>query len=202
MQTNGFATPRGASSGDEGVEMTAMPHASDAERLLQILRQRGLMLASAESCTGGMIAAALTDIAGSSDVFERGFVTYSNAAKIELLNVPSTVLAEVGAVSAEVAILMAEGAVHNSHAHLAVAVTGVAGPAGGSPEKPVGLVHLAASWGEGATLHEECRFGALTRHEIRALTVTAAFRLVERLLTQVPSTHPGERDAGPSHAPT
>ena len=115
------------------------------ERLASSLRTRGSMLASAESCTGGLIAAACTSLAGSSDWFERGFVTYSNAAKTELLGVPTALIAQHGAVSAEVARAMADGALRHSHAQLAVAVTGVAGPGGGSALKPVGTVWLAVA---------------------------------------------------------
>jgi len=111
-----------------------------AEQVLAQCRARGLRLATAESCTGGLVAAALTHIAGSSDVFERGFVTYSNEAKTELLGVPAALIAEHGAVSEPVARAMAEGALRGSHADMAVSVTGIAGPGGGSGEKPVGLV--------------------------------------------------------------
>lgn len=111
-----------------------------AEAVLAGCRARGLMLATAESCTGGLIAAALTDIAGSSDVVDRGFVTYSNLAKTEMLGVPAELIAAVGAVSEAVAARMAQGAVERSRADLAVSVTGIAGPGGGSPGKPVGLV--------------------------------------------------------------
>ena len=113
------------------------------EALAEVLRARGLHLATAESCTGGLIAAACTSIAGSSDWFERGIISYSNEAKTELLGVPSTLIASHGAVSAEVAIAMAEGALVHSSADLAVAVTGIAGPSGGTPAKPVGTVWLA-----------------------------------------------------------
>ena len=116
----------------------------EAESLLEASRARGLKLATAESCTGGLIAALLTEIPGSSDVVERGFVTYSNAAKAEQLGVPVDLIAAHGAVSEPVARAMAEGALSHSHADLAVSVTGVAGPGGGSVAKPVGLVHLAA----------------------------------------------------------
>src|SRR5262245_48999066 len=118
---------------------------AEAAALLDTCRRRGLMLASAESCTGGLVAALLTEIAGSSDVVERGFVTYSNAAKHELLGVPQAMLATHGAVSDPVARAMADGALANSKADAAVAITGVAGPGGGSLEKPVGLVHFARS---------------------------------------------------------
>src|SRR5438105_603789 len=113
---------------------------ADAASLLEICRTRGLRLATAESCTGGLIAATFTAIAGSSDVVDRGFVTYSNAAKTEMLGVPAELIASVGAVSEAVAARMAEGALARSAADLAVSVTGVAGPGGGSAEKPVGLV--------------------------------------------------------------
>jgi nicotinamide-nucleotide amidase len=115
-----------------------------ARSVLAEARKTGLTIATAESCTGGMVAAALTSIAGSSDVMDRGYVTYSNAAKTAMLDVPAALIDRVGAVSAEVAAAMAEGALRTSGAGLAVAITGVAGPGGGSAMKPVGLVHLAA----------------------------------------------------------
>lgn len=115
-------------------------HEALAESVITALRARGWMVATAESCTGGLIGGALTAIAGSSDVVERGFITYSNAAKSELLGVPAELIAQVGAVSAEVARAMAAGALAHSPADVAVAVTGIAGPGGGSAEKPVGLV--------------------------------------------------------------
>lgn len=114
--------------------------ASEVQSLAQALRQRGWLLATAESCTGGMIAAACTDLAGSSEWFERGVVTYSNEAKTELLGVDANLIARHGAVSEPVVRAMAEGAVARSHANIAVAVTGIAGPGGGSPAKPVGTV--------------------------------------------------------------
>src|SRR5204863_5608309 len=135
----------------------------EAARLLDAFRACGLRLATAESCTGGLIAALLTEIAGSSDVVERGFVTYSNAAKQENLGVAADVLAAHGAISEPVARAMAEGALAHSHADIAVSVTGVAGPGGGSAAKPVGLVHLAAARLGGPTLHRECRFGDIGR---------------------------------------
>ena len=113
--------------------------------LVNSLRSRGWMLASAESCTGGMIAAAVTDVPGSSDVFDRGFVTYSNAAKTDLLGVDADLIASQGAVSRDVAIAMAEGALRHSKANVSIAVTGIAGPGGGSVGKPVGLVHFASA---------------------------------------------------------
>jgi nicotinamide-nucleotide amidase len=153
---------------------------TQAETLLDRLRKRGLKLATAESCTGGLLAALLTEIAGSSDVVERGFVTYSNAAKHEMLGVPETSLAEHGAVSAPVARAMAEGALAHSGADVAVAVTGIAGPGGGTAEKPVGLVHFAAARRGGGVLHRECRFGDIGRSEVRIASLREALQLFSR----------------------
>ncbi len=152
-----------------------------AETLLATLRARKLMLATAESCTGGLIAGVLTEIAGSSDVVERGFVTYSNEAKNELIGVPMAMIREHGAVSKEVALAMAAGALAHSRADIAVAVTGVAGPGGGSAAKPVGLVHLAAERRGRAPIHRECRFGEIGRHGIRMATVAVALEMVDEL---------------------
>src|ERR1700751_5224140 len=116
-----------------------------ARRLLELCRARGLKIATAESCTGGLVAGALTEIAGSSDVVDRGFVTYSNEAKREMLGVPAATLKNHGAVSRQTAEAMARGALRNSNADLAVAITGIAGPGGATPGKPVGLVHFAAA---------------------------------------------------------
>jgi nicotinamide-nucleotide amidase len=153
-----------------------------AEEVLKRARAKGLRIATAESCTGGLVAALLTEIPGSSDVFERGFVTYSNEAKIEMLGVPQELLAEFGAVSEPVAGRMAEGALERSAAQLAVAVTGIAGPGGGSALKPVGLVHFAAAREGADTLHEEHRFGDIGRSAIRLASVEAALLLLLRLL--------------------
>ncbi|WP_334175363.1 nicotinamide-nucleotide amidohydrolase family protein [Pseudoxanthobacter sp.] len=153
-----------------------------ATALLARARAAGLMIATAESCTGGLIAALLTEIAGSSDVVERGFVTYSNAAKSEAIGVPAALIATHGAVSRAVAEAMAEGVLARSHADLAVAVTGVAGPGGGSAEKPVGLVHLAAARRGGERLHLEARYGDIGRSAVRLSTVKDALRLLERLI--------------------
>ena len=151
-----------------------------AAALLDDLRRRGLKLATAESCTGGLIAGLLTEIAGSSDVVERGFVTYSDAAKMDLLGVPGSMLAEHGAVSEAAARVMVQGALLNSDADIAVAVTGIAGPGGGSAAKPVGLVHIAALRKGGAVLHRECRFGDIGRGPVRIASVEAALQLVAR----------------------
>ncbi|MFT3726771.1 MAG: CinA family protein [Terricaulis sp.] len=153
-----------------------------AEQLLKRGRASALTLVTAESCTAGLIAATLGAVPGASNMLERGFVTYSNAAKTELLGVPADLIATKGAVSAEVARAMAEGALKHSRADLAVAVTGIAGPDGGSSDKPVGLVHLAAARRGGARLHEERRFGDIGRRRVQAETVLAAFDLVARLI--------------------
>ena len=149
-----------------------------ATSLLQTCRDAGVMVATAESCTGGLIAGCLTEIAGSSNVMDRGFVTYSNEAKNAMLDVPMTLIESHGAVSERVARAMAEGAVVNSAAALAVAVTGVAGPGGGTTEKPVGLVHLACARRGGATLHREQRYGDLGRGGIRQATIHTALEML------------------------
>jgi nicotinamide-nucleotide amidase len=154
---------------------------AEAATLLDDLRRRGLKLSTAESCTGGLIAGLLTEIAGSSDVVERGFVTYSNAAKTELLGVPEAMLADHGAVSEAVARAMAQGALARSHADIAVAVTGVAGPGGGTAAKPVGLVHIAAARKGGAVLHQECRFGDIGRSAVRIASVRVALQLAAQV---------------------
>ncbi|MHB2166227.1 CinA family protein [Alsobacter sp. R-9] len=148
--------------------------------LLGHLRTRGLMVATAESCTGGLVAGALTAIPGSSDVVDRGFVTYSNEAKTDMLGVPAAVIAAHGAVSEPVARAMAEGALARSRAGVTVALTGIAGPGGGSPQKPVGLVHLAAARRSGATLHLERRYGDLGRAGIREAALRDALDLIEQ----------------------
>jgi nicotinamide-nucleotide amidase len=148
-----------------------------AEALLAAARARGLKVATAESCTGGLIAGALTAIAGSSDVIERGFVTYSNAAKSEDLGVPAALIASHGAVSEAVARAMAEGALTRSQADLAIACTGIAGPGGGRPGKPVGRVHIAVARRGGPTRHEQKDYGAIGRAEVRLATVRDALAM-------------------------
>jgi len=154
-----------------------------AAEVLDLCRGAGLGLAVAESCTGGLIAAALTDIAGSSDVVERGFVTYADRAKTDLLGVPDALIATHGAVSEAVARAMAEGALERSPADLAVAVTGIAGPGGATPGKPVGLVHLAAARRGRRTLHERHVFAG-NRARVRQSAVVAALKLVKRQADQ------------------
>ncbi|MBV9549378.1 MAG: CinA family protein [Alphaproteobacteria bacterium] len=155
-----------------------------AEAILAQARAKGLKIATAESCTGGLIAGLLTEIAGSSDVFERGFVTYSNKSKTELLGVEDELIREYGAVSSQVAVAMADGALTYSGADISIAVTGVAGPGGGSAHKPVGLVYIASmripSTVRGGAL--EYRFGDLGRTEVRLKTVEAALRILKQLL--------------------
>jgi nicotinamide-nucleotide amidase len=150
-------------------------------RLLALLRTRGLKVVTAESCTGGLVAGALTAIAGSSDVVDRGFVTYSNAAKSDMLGVPPELIATHGAVSEPVARAMADGALSRSAADVSVAITGIAGPGGATDTKPVGLVHLAAARRGGPTLHLERRYGDLGRSAVRDAAVLDALELIERV---------------------
>ncbi len=147
-------------------------------RVLDACRARGWKLVTAESCTGGLVGGALTDIAGSSDVFDRGYVTYSNAAKQIELGVPAAVLREHGAVSRATAEAMAQGALARAKAGASVAITGIAGPGGGTAEKPVGLVHFAAATKDGALLHRERRYGDLGRAEVRRRSVEDALQLL------------------------
>lgn len=149
-----------------------------AAKLLDEARARGLHIATAESCTGGMIASAITAIAGSSEVFERGFVVYANEAKTEMLRVPADMINRHGAVSAKVARAMAEGALANSAAEIALSCTGIAGPGGGTREKPVGLVYLAVARKNRDTRYLECRFGEHSREEIRIRSVAAGLQLL------------------------
>ena len=149
-----------------------------AEAVLFKAREKKVRLATAESCTGGLVAAALTAVPGSSDVVDRGFVTYCNAAKAELLGVPAATIEAEGAVSEATARAMAEGALKASPAGAAVAVTGVAGPGGGSAEKPVGLVWFAVAVRDGATAAKAMRYGDLGRDEVRMAAVFTALELL------------------------
>ncbi len=153
-----------------------------AEALVKACRDRGIVLTTAESCTGGLLAALLTEIPGSSDVLDRGLVTYSNAAKHELLGVPETLIAEHGAVSSATARAMAAGALSNSHANLAVAITGIAGPGGGSPMKPVGLVHFGIARRDGPVQTAEKRYGDVGRRNVRLSALADALGLIETAL--------------------
>ncbi len=152
-----------------------------AEELVRRLAQKNWMIATAESCTGGLVASAITEVPGASAVFDRGFVTYSNQAKTELLGVAAGLISADGAVSAQVAQAMAEGALRYSAANIAVAVTGIAGPGGGSDVKPVGLVHFACATPV-KTIHVEKRFGDIGRKAIRQAAVEEAIQLVMRAL--------------------
>ena len=154
----------------------------EAARLLDAFRARRLRLATVESCTGGLIVALLTEVPGASDVVERGVVTYSNQAKQEILRVPESLIDAHGAVSEAVARAMAEGALEHSHADIAVSVTGITGPGGGSDAKPVGLVHLAVARRGRVTLHRECRFGDVGRDQVRRKSVEVALTLLRKAL--------------------
>jgi nicotinamide-nucleotide amidase len=148
-----------------------------ARNVVEAAAARGLMVAVAESCTGGLVSGALTAVAGSSAVVDRGFVTYSNAAKADLLGVPMELIERHGAVSEPVALAMAEGALARSAARVSVAVTGVAGPGGGSADKPVGLVHFAAA-GPTGLIRIERRFGDIGREAVRLDSVRVALELL------------------------
>ena len=153
-----------------------------ASQLIALCRARGLLIATAESCTGGLLAAAITAVPGSSDVFERGFVTYSNAAKSGMLGVPEALISAEGAVSEAVARAMAEGALRHSAAHVSAAITGIAGPGGGSPAKPVGLVHFAIATRGAATTHLRKEFGDAGRDKVRRLSVETALGMMLRAI--------------------
>jgi nicotinamide-nucleotide amidase len=153
-----------------------------ATELLDLCRTKRLKIAAVESCTGGLVAATLTEIAGSSDVFERGFVTYSNTSKSEMLGVPAWLIERHGSVSEDVARAMVGGALTHSPATLAVAITGIAGPGGGTTDKPVGLVHLAAARRDEPVSHERLLLGDIGRNEIRRESVARALALLASLL--------------------
>jgi nicotinamide-nucleotide amidase len=154
-----------------------------ATALLDLCKTRKLMVATAESCTGGLVAGALTDIAGSSAVVDRGFVTYTNEAKHQMLGVPTATIERHGAVSRETAEAMVRGALGHANADLAVSITGIAGPGGGSADKPVGLVHFAAASRGGILIHRERRFGDIGRGEVRRLSVLEALAMLTELAT-------------------
>ena len=149
--------------------------------VLDLCRARGLKVATAESCTGGLVAGALTDIAGSSDVVDQGFVTYSNAAKQRMLGVSADILRAHGAVSRETAEAMARGTLGKGGADIVVAITGIAGPGGGSPGKPVGLVHFAAASRGGELVHAEMHYGDIGRAEVRHKSVLQALAMLKEL---------------------
>jgi nicotinamide-nucleotide amidase len=155
-------------------------HTAAAE-LLEVCNARGLTVATAESCTGGLLAAALTDIAGSSAVMERGFVTYTDISKQEMLGVPGETLAKHGAVSRQTAEAMSQGVLVKAPVDLAVSITGIAGPGGATPGKPVGLVHFAAASRSGELHHHEAHFGDLGRSEVRRKSVLHALGMLQML---------------------
>jgi nicotinamide-nucleotide amidase len=157
-----------------------------AERLLDAARAKQLRIATAESCTGGLVVGLLTEIPGSSDVVERGFVTYSNEAKTEVLGVPAGTIGRHGAVSPEVAGAMAQGALAHSAVDIAVAVTGVAGPGGGSAAKPVGLVEFACAKRDGGVTLTTERFGDVGRTQVRLAAVGTALSLLEQAVSGAP----------------
>ncbi|MFC4270357.1 nicotinamide-nucleotide amidohydrolase family protein [Sneathiella chungangensis] len=155
-----------------------------ATDVLEKCRQRKWQLATAESCTGGLIGGALTDIAGSSDVFDRGFITYSNKAKARVIGVSTEILRAHGAVSEETAREMALGALKTAGADITVAVTGIAGPGGGGPDKPVGLVHFAVATEEGIAEHRKMEYGDIGRSEVRLATVKTALEMLRDALSR------------------
>lgn len=155
-----------------------------ARALLMLCKARGLKLATAESCTGGLLAAALTEIPGSSEVVDRGFVTYSNESKHEMLGVPVRTLKKYGAVSRQTALAMANGALTRSPADIAVAITGIAGPGGGSKQKPVGLVYIAVAARSGAHAHREWKFGDIGRAKVREKSVLQALAMLSEIATK------------------
>jgi nicotinamide-nucleotide amidase len=154
-----------------------------ARLLIDEARSRALRIVTAESCTGGLVAGAICAIPGASDILDRGFVSYSNRAKQELLGVPGDLIADFGAVSEPVARMMAEGALENSNAHLSVAITGVAGPGGGTPMKPVGTVHIATARTNHGLRHQAELFEFETREEIQLAAVQAALQALRDRLT-------------------
>jgi nicotinamide-nucleotide amidase len=156
-----------------------------ASALVALCRARGLKIATAESCTGGLVAGLLTEIPGSSAVLERGFVVYSNDAKRELLDVPLQTLEAFGAVSEPIARAMAHGAIAHSRAALSVAITGIAGPDGGTTGKPVGLVHFACVGPQGYAIASEKRYGALGRAAVRQAAVASALEMLEEAAARV-----------------
>jgi nicotinamide-nucleotide amidase len=152
-----------------------------ASQIIEVCRKNNVMVATAESCTGGLVSACLTEIPGASHVLERGFVTYSDESKVEMLGVMPITLKQHGAVSRDVALEMAHGAMARSEAGLSIAVTGVAGPGGGTPTKPIGLVHFGGRHYTGKLIHREMHYGELTRHAVRMAAVKTALEMMLEL---------------------
>jgi nicotinamide-nucleotide amidase len=161
-----------------------------AKRLLDICKRKNLLVATAESCTAGLVAGTLTEVPGTSSILDRGFVTYSNGAKHEMLGVSRDTLRTVGAVSKETAEEMARGVLGRAKVDLAVSVTGIAGPDGGSAEKPVGLVHFAVATRNGDLTHAEKRFGDIGRAGVRKQSVLQAFRMLHDAAERLPANPP------------
>jgi nicotinamide-nucleotide amidase len=155
-----------------------------ATELIKLCIERKLTIATAESCTGGLVAGALTEVAGSSAVLDRGFVTYSNNAKQQMLGVPDATQRDYGAVSRQTAEAMVLGALAKAKTDLAVSITGIAGPGGGSADKPVGLVHFAAATRDGTTMHEAKRYGDIGRSQVRHKSVLQALAMLQELAQQ------------------
>lgn len=149
-----------------------------ARLLIDEARAKSLRIVTAESCTGGLVAAAICAVPGASDVFERGFVTYTNRAKQEMLGVSGDLMADLGAVSEPISRMMAEGALENSHAHVSVAITGIAGPGGGTPLKPVGTVHFATSRANQSVHHRHEVFDLDSREDIQFAAVLVALEML------------------------
>jgi nicotinamide-nucleotide amidase len=152
-----------------------------ARQVVELCTEKNVMIATAESCTGGLVASAITEIPGASQVLERGFVTYSDQAKIEMLGVMPITLRQYGAVSKDVALEMAHGAMSRSEAGISVSTTGIAGPSGGTTGKPVGLVHFGGRHYKGAMIHREMKFGEIGRHAIRMASVEVALEMIIEL---------------------
>jgi len=152
-----------------------------ARRLLDICKRKNLLVATAESCTAGLVAGTLTEVPGTSSILDRGFITYSNEAKHDMLGVSRDILDRHGAVSRETAEAMARGVLGHSRVHLAMSVTGIAGPDGGSEQKPVGLVHFAAATRSGKLVHAEKRYGNIGRSNVRKESVLQSFRMLHDL---------------------
>ena len=152
-----------------------------ARQVVSLCVEKNVMIATAESCTGGLVAGCITEIPGASKVLERGFITYSDQAKIEMLGVMSITLRQYGAVSKDVALEMAHGAMSRSEAGISVSITGIAGPDGGSTGKPVGLVHFGGRHYKGAMIHREMNYGDIGRHNVRMAAVETALEMIIEL---------------------
>jgi nicotinamide-nucleotide amidase len=158
-----------------------------AEKVVADCRAKGLTLTMAESCTGGLLASLITEVSGASDVFQRGFVTYANSAKTDMIGVPAPMIDEFGAVSGQVAEAMATGALVAAQADLAAAVNGIAGPAGGTPEKPVGRVHISIARSDAPPTSKQFDFGDLGRSRVRLQTVANALQMIQQAVSEITS---------------